>query len=227
MSSFVLVHGGAHGAWCWERLLPHLRADPRVETAIAVDLPGHGAKLDSAPQDEISLRDYIDDLVREVETRGLRDVVLVGHSLAGITVPRAAARLGARMRHLVFLSTVNPPAGSSVEDAMKDPQSPLARGVDDRTMFCNDLDEQSAEWLLSQLGPEPPGPMAERLGRLTLPPGLPTTYVLLERDEALPPEFQHQQARNAGAGEIVSLDAGHSAFVSRPRELAELLLRLA
>jgi len=51
--------------------------------------------------------------------------------------------------------------------------------------------------------------------------------VVLERDEALPPAFQREQARNAGVDEIVSFDAGHSAFASRPRDLAALLLRYA
>ena len=54
-----------------------------------------------------------------------------------------------------------------------------------------------------------------------------STYILLERDEALPPAYQREQARNANVDEVVPFDAGHSAFVSRPRELAELLLRYA
>ena len=55
MPAFVLVHGGAHGAWCWERLLPLLERDPRVTRAIAIDLPGHGSRLASKPQHEIQL----------------------------------------------------------------------------------------------------------------------------------------------------------------------------
>jgi hypothetical protein len=66
--------------------------------------------------------------------------------------------------------------------------------------------------------------MREPFVAAALPTGLPTTYVLLEQDEALPPDFQREQARNAGVQEIVPFDAGHSAFVSRPRELAALLL---
>jgi hypothetical protein len=42
----------------------------------------------------------------------------------------------------------------------------------------------------------------------------------------MPPALQREQARNAGA-EVVEFDAGHSAFASKPRELAELLLGLA
>ncbi len=46
MLSFVLVHGGAHGAWCWDRLVPHLKAHSEVGNVVAVDLAGHGARRD-------------------------------------------------------------------------------------------------------------------------------------------------------------------------------------
>ena len=38
MSIFILIHGGAHGGWCWDRLVPELEA--RGHEAIAPDLPG-------------------------------------------------------------------------------------------------------------------------------------------------------------------------------------------
>jgi pimeloyl-ACP methyl ester carboxylesterase len=227
MTSFVLVHGGAHASWCWDRLVPHLRSDPRVGAVLAVDLTGHGARRGVKPLEAISLADYVDDVVREIEVRDLHAVVLVGHSLAGITIPRAAARVVDRMQRLIYLSTSNPAAGQSINDLMKHPLSPLSRRVDFDGMFCNDLDDETAAWLLSHLGPEPPGPMAEPVPPVALPDELPSTYILLERDEALPPAYQREQALNARVHEIVPFDAGHSAFASRPRDLADLLLRYA
>lgn len=225
MTSFVLVHGGAHGAWCWDHLAPLLRVDPRVDAVVAVDLTGHGARLDVKPLESITVADYIDDVVSAIESADLRDVVLVGHSMAGITIPRAAARVAGRMRRLIYLSTTNPPVGRSIADSMRHPLSPLSRGVDFQTMFCNDVDQEMAQWMFARLGPEPPGPMNEPV--VAAPVAIPSTYILLERDEALPPAFQREQASNAGADEIIPFDAGHSAFVSRPRALADLLLRYA
>lgn len=227
MTSFVLVHGGAHGAWCWQRLVPFLAASPRVETVVAVDLPGHGARSHVKPLEEITLADYVEDVVHEIETRDLREVVLVGHSLAGITLPPAAARVASRLRRIVYLSTSNPAPGQSIMDLMEHPLSPLARGLDFHAMFCNDLDEATAAWLHANLESEPPGPMLERVAVATAPAGVGSSYVLLERDQALPPDYQREQARNAGVDEVVPFDAGHSAFASRPAELAALLLRYA
>lgn len=225
MANFVLVHGAAHGAWCWERVIPILEASPQVENVVAIDLVGHGTRADEKPLDDIGIDDYADDVVREIEGRDLYDVVLVGHSLAGITLPPAAHRLVGRLRRLVYLSTTNPPVGQSVEDRMNDPLSPVSREVDFETMFCNDLDEETTIWLLSRLGDEPPGPMAEKVAVAIGPPGVASTYILLEKDETLPPAYQREQARTAQVDEIVSLDSGHSAFASRPKDLTDLLLR--
>jgi len=155
MSSFVLVHGGAHGAWCWERVVPHLERDARVDAVVAVDLTGHGARLDVKPLGEVAIADYVDDVAREIESRDLRDVVLVGHSLAGITLPAAAARVAARLRRVVYLATSNPAVGETIDELMKHPLSPVTRGAEFREMFCNDLDDETAAWLLGKLGPEP------------------------------------------------------------------------
>jgi len=208
-------------------LIPHLAADPRVAQVVALDLSGHGARREARPFDQISIADYVDDVVGEVETRELRDVVLVGHSLAGLTIPHAAARLGSRIRRLVYLATSNPPEGGTIMQLMQQPLSPVLRGLDSRQMFCNDLDDETSEWLLERLADEPAGPMNEPVVKVRLPPELPTTYILLERDATLPPELQLEQAREAGVDEVVRFDSGHSAFAAKPRELAELLLRLA
>ena len=37
MTTFALVHGAWHGAWCWERLIPEL--EQHGHAAIAIDLP--------------------------------------------------------------------------------------------------------------------------------------------------------------------------------------------
>jgi pimeloyl-ACP methyl ester carboxylesterase len=227
MACFALVHGGAHGAWCWDRVVPFLRGDPRVEAVLAVDLRGHGTRLEAKPQDQIEIADYVDDVVADLEAADLRDVILVGHSMAGITIPRVAHRIPGRLRRLIYLATTNPAAGTSVDQSMQHPLSPISRGVDVTSAFCSDLDEQTAAWLIGQLGPEPPGPLVEPVDVVAGPPEIPSTYILLERDAVLPPALQLEEAATAGVDEIVRFDAGHSAFASRPDALAELFLRYA
>ena len=227
MGAFVLIHGGAHGSWCWDRLVPHLAAAPGVDDVLAVDLPGRGARPDDPPSDEIGIGHFVDAVVGDVEAHGLDDVVLVGHSLAGLTLGPASARLGDRVRRVVHVSTSVPPPGRTMFEHLDDPRSPLSREVDVEAMFCSDLDDETSEWLRSHLGPEPIGPMSEIVQPVALPADLPVTYVVLTEDRALPPDYQREQAATAGASEIVEFAAGHSAFASRPADLAALLARYA
>ncbi|MBJ20894.1 MAG: alpha/beta hydrolase [bacterium] len=224
MTDFVLIHGGSHAGWCWDRVVPTLLGDPRVGQALAVDLCGHGTRLDALPQDEITIEHYVDSVVEDVEKASLSDVILVGHSLAGVSMPHVASRLAGQVRRLVYLSTTNPAVGSCVNDSMTHPLSPISRGVDLVQAFCSDLDEETAAWLVGNLGPQPPGVLEEPIGRVVPPAGIPSTYVLLEKDEVLPPDYQIEQAQAIGVDEIVRFEAGHSAFASRPADLAGLLL---
>lgn len=222
--SYVLVHGASHGAWCWQPVVPHLEADARVDVVLPLDLTGRGARLDAKPHADIEIADYVEDIVRAVEDADLSDVVLVGHSLAGLSVPHAAARLTSRLRRVVYLATAHPAPGTSVMELMQHPLSSVSRGIAFEEMFCNDLDEEQTAWLLGQLCDEPPGPMVEPVEAPNLPSHLPTTYVLLEQDATLPPAMQLEQAAVAGAHEVVRFDSGHSAFAAQPEALAALML---
>jgi len=56
MSTFVLVHGSWHGAWCWGKVVPLLeRAGHKVE---AIDLPGHGN--DRSPIADMTMQSCVD-----------------------------------------------------------------------------------------------------------------------------------------------------------------------
>lgn len=224
MTACVLVHGGAHGAWCWERLTPHLRASAAIGQVVAVDLLEDALALAAKPLQEVTLEDYVAGLVARIERLDLEDILLVGHSMAGITVPAVAHRIPRRIRRVIYLSSSNPPVGQSVADLMAHPLSPLSRGLEFRQTFCNDLDEADTQWLLGNLREDPVAPFNTAVDHCALPPGIPATYVVLDRDEALPPAFQLEQARNARVDEVRHFDAGHSAFVSRPADLARLLL---
>ena len=227
MTHFILIHGASHGAWCWEFVVPLLEADSRVGEVIAVDLPGHGDLHTLKPLEQITLDDYVSHVVDVIEDRNLEDVLMVGHSLAGLTLPLVAHRVHERLRRVIFMASANPKKGQTVIDLMQHPLSPLQRGISMETMFCNDLDPEKTQWLMSQLVDEPPQLMETPVEVGQVPLGLATTYILLEQDETLPPEIQREQAQNAHVDEVVTLDTGHSAFAAKPDELAALLLSYA
>jgi pimeloyl-ACP methyl ester carboxylesterase len=103
MSTFGLVHGGGFGSWCWERLIPELQA-----------LGYHAATVDLTPEDQEAGAAHCATLVEEA-FESIDDLVLVGHSLAGLITPLVAAA-----HRLVFLHALLPRPGHSVVDQLGD-----------------------------------------------------------------------------------------------------------
>ena len=231
--TFVLVHGGGFGGSCWEPLVPFLDAP-----AVAVDLPGRGNR--PADLATVTVADFVDAVAGEIVERDLGEVVLVGHSLAGITLPGVMARVGERLRHVVFVSCAIPPGGVAVAevlgsfgphlaeiatrlgDAVVRPDGALHADLA-AAMFCNDMDEAQRAFTLSLLVPESLGVISEPVDLSGVGPPPPCTYVRLLRDASLSVESQTRMAAELGDAHIVDLDAGHMAMISRPVALAEVL----
>jgi len=226
--TFVLIHGGAHGAWCWEPLLGHLEA-----SALAVDLPGRGGK--PGDLETLSIADFAASVVEDIESAGLSRVVLVGHSMAGLTIPPVLELIPERIASVVFVSCILPREGQSVLDAISLPEAERPRSPGDalaeeraREMFCNDMDAAQTRFVLERLCPESIGVMNEPARNAGLRHPVPRCYVKLLRDQALSPALQDESIRNAGpACAVHELDAGHNAMISRPRDLAAILNQIA
>ncbi|QMW03895.1 alpha/beta fold hydrolase [Spirosoma foliorum] len=108
--TYLLIHGGWHGAWCWKKVVPLLEA--KGNRVLAIDLPGHGD--DKTPMATVTLDDYVQKIVSVVNTQ-TGPVILVGHSMAGIAIAQAAEVLGKeKVAKLVFLDAFMPKNGESV-----------------------------------------------------------------------------------------------------------------
>jgi pimeloyl-ACP methyl ester carboxylesterase len=227
--TFVLIHGGAHGAWCWAPMIPFLDG-----SALAVDLPGRGAK--PADLEKLALRDFAASVAADIEAAGLARVVLVGHSMAGLTIPHVIERIPERIEQVVFVSCLVPRDGQTLYEAMsitgadsqQRGQALLADPETARRMFCNDMDAAQTRFVLERLCPEAPGVMTEPASLAGLRRPVPRSYVKLLRDQALAPALQDEFIRNAGPGCAVhELDAGHNAMISQPRPLAGIPNRIS
>ena len=218
---------------CWDPLLPLLDRE-----TIAVDLPGRGdSTLDPT---EVTLADCVNCVVDEITGRDLTDVVLVGHSLAGLTVPEVAHAIPQRLRHLVFVSATVPADGSSVADLLGS-LSPVLEEVaellgDDlvdtsgalhrdfaEALFCTDLNAEQTAFVLDSMVREARGLITEPSNLRGLEQAIPRTYVRLLADQSLLLGSQDEMIANLGGADVVDIDAGHMAMVSQPRQLADIL----
>ena len=230
MTTFALVHGAWHGAWCWERLSPLLQQ--AGHDVVTMDLPSEdgAATFDT----------YADVVIDALD--GYDDVVLVGHSYGGNTVPLVAARRP--VRHLVYLCAMIPDVGRSLFDQIGDelemlnplyerglsiPDEQLRQVWADldiaRSMFYGDCDEPTTEAAIDRLRPQSAFP-AIQPSSLSEHPSVPTTYIVCSEDRILRPAWSRHTARERLDADLVELPGDHSPFYSRPAVLAEVLLGL-
>lgn len=232
MTTFALVHGAWHGAWCWERLVPELES--AGHRTVAMDLP--------CDDPSATFETYADVVVRALDDVG-DDVVLVAHSMGGHTIPLVAARRP--VRALVYLCALLPLPGISFaeqaagEADMLVPRyeeglSPLDdRGrrhwVDEdraRETFFADCEPQVAAEALRRLRPQASTPYGQRFPLESLDLG-PTTYVVCAQDRIVNPDWSRRVASQRLGVAPVELSGSHSPFLSRPADLARILLAAA
>lgn len=231
MTPLVLVHGGGFDSRCWDLLVPYL-----APSVVAVDLPGRGRR--PAPLGSVTYADCARAVVEDVDAAGFDEVVLVGHSLGGCSVPPAMALLGDRVRHAVFCAAMVPAAGTGtmhelradVREHVEESQAERRETMDPaqaKRYFGNDLDDERFAWCIERLVPEAEGLTTEPVDLSALRRPVPRTWVRTTNDAILPPGTQARFAARVGAGSTIDLDAGHMCMISQPAALAEILQGIA
>ncbi len=231
MTTFALIHGGWHGAWCWEHVTPELEA--RGHRVVAVDLPCDDATA--------TFETYADVVLGALDGTGTDDLVVVGHSLAGMTIPLVADRRP--VHQLIYLCALVPIPGSSLAQQLGiEPDTLLpehlagisepdaegrTRWVDEgvaRIVFYADCTAEDSRAAFDRLRPQALRPFAEPCPLADLP-SVPSTCVVCREDRMVDPDRGRTVARKRLEAELVELPGSHSPFLSRPGELAELLHR--
>jgi pimeloyl-ACP methyl ester carboxylesterase len=236
LPALVLVHGGEHAADCWDLTVAELgRQEPELRV-LAVDLPGHGEE----PGDlaTATIADWVDCVVSHIDAAGLDEVVVMGHSLAGLTVPGVVAKMGSRrIREMILMAASVPPQGVAIVDTLNGPIAWYARrsarlgksmsmpALLARRSFCNGMTRDQRTFTLSRLCPESTAVIMEPADRSDLPADVPRTWILTLRDKSLSPANQRRSIASLGSvNTIIPLDTCHDAMVSEPRRLAQILI---
>jgi pimeloyl-ACP methyl ester carboxylesterase len=211
------------------------RLEPDL-TVLAVDLPGRRGK----PGDlgTLTIADWVESAVRDIEEAELNDVVIVAHSMAGLTAPGVLTRLGAsRVREMVLATAFVPPEGSSMADTLPWPGGPTARrnakrGTPSETsammarfVLLNGVPRARRRFMSGRIYPESSRIMAEKVSRSDMPEDIPRTWILTLRDRALSAKSQRRSIHAIGGVQtLIPMDTCHCLMVSEPERLAEILV---
>ncbi|GAA3221520.1 alpha/beta fold hydrolase [Nonomuraea helvata] len=225
MTVFVLVHGAWHGPWAWDRVTPLLHQAGAHTVTPALTLDG-----------DTGLHRHADEVAAVLDAladRPADDVVLVGHSYAGLVVRQAADLRPHLVSQVVLVDGWAGGDGSSLFDLAPDSfvtairtaaeargggttvpaPPPAAYGI---------TDPADAAWLADRLTPQPLRTFTEptRLtGAVDKVPGTgiycrPVTYPF----DRFAAELGYRS---------IPLDGPHNVMLSDPEALARLLLQVA
>ena len=225
----ILVHGGYHGAWCWDAVRPLLE-----RPSVAVDLPGRGTR--PAGGMHVTLADCVHAVLADADAAGFERFLLVGHSLGGLTITETASRAPERVAHLVYLAALAPAPGTTVFDIyfpdggapdVVDPTGvqPLLDADTAHRMFAGDLDDGAFAAAHAQCVPEPIGLFLE--GVSGYDSGVAATYVRCTRDGAVPPALAAAMIANLRPAAVIDLDSDHDVMLSHPADVAHVLDEVA
>jgi pimeloyl-ACP methyl ester carboxylesterase len=232
--TFGLVHGAWHGGASWAPLVVELQR--RGFSSVAVDLP---SDVPDAGVDAYA--EQVVQALRSVE----EPLILVGHSLGGLTIPVVATRRPVSL--LVYLCALLPDPGSSLveqrateTDMMTEQwrenyaprQVALSGGLAEwpdevaAEVFYHDCPPAEVPAAVQQLRPQASLPMRERTP-LTGWPDVSAEYILCTEDRVVSPAWSRDVARRRLGVTPRELTGGHSPFLAQPGRLADLLVALA
>jgi pimeloyl-ACP methyl ester carboxylesterase len=232
MAIYVLIHGGGHGGWCWDKVVPLLRKKGHL--VMAPDLPGHGA--DKTPIQEVTLQSCVDKVCSIINAQS-EPVILVGHSLGGIVISQVAEQFPEKIRTLVYLTADLLQDGESlvstfprflpIVNATQNQINSTNKNFDVDIFYngCSPDDVDRAKSLLcaetAVLFTTPVRLSKERFGRV------PRVYIECLLDQVKFPSEQKAMYTATPCQKVFSLNTGHSPFLSAPEQLSDYLLSLA
>lgn len=240
MASFILIHGSWHGGWCFDGIKTLLEA--QGHEVIAPDLPGMGG--DEEQLRAVTLQGWSDFAAELCKKATQIPVILAGHSRGGLVVSQAAETAPDAVDALVYICAMMLPDGMSraqfkrVEgpnpafDAIITPAANGAGtavdGEGGRSIFAQLSPDDLVNNAMGRLVVEPHGPRSEMLQLTASRFGsLPRTYVECTEDRTIPINSQRKMQKLVPGADIITLDADHSPFLSRPEELAAALIAAA
>jgi pimeloyl-ACP methyl ester carboxylesterase len=232
-ATFVVAHGAWSAGWAWKKMHPLLTAaGHRLFTPTYTGLGERSHRAD--PWN--SLETHINDVLGVLTYEDLREVILVGHSYAGVVATGVADRAAERLSKLVYLDAFVPRDGQAHKDligpaAYRRMKEAAAASGDGWRVPANpvppDTSDADRKWIEERRGSQAiksfEMPLPLRNGETKLP----RYYVYCKR--AAPGDVFRQfadRARREGWG-YFEMDASHSPFITAPEALTTILDTIA
>ncbi len=236
MNTYILIHGSWHGAWCWYKIKPRL--EKSGHKVFVPDLPAHGTDW-RLFRGRVTLAKMVKSITNIIDALEEK-VIIVVHSRNGIVASSVAELRPQKVEKLIYLASFMLRNGERAVDYFINDKHSLLLGnvVVNRLQItdmikshiyrealyadCTDDDVALAYALLT---PEPSLPALKRLKLTEKNYGsVPRYYIELLQDKAVSLNLQRKLLEQTPCKKVLSIDASHSAYFSKPDELTETIL---
>ena len=236
--TIVLVHGAWSDASAWDAVVPLLKA--QGHEVIVVNLPGHGK--DTTSFAHINLQTYVDAVKTAIGEE--KNIILVGHSMAGVVISEVAEQVPDQIKELVYLAAYLPHSGESLlllstkdggthlgKDLIIDQEH--GRGIIKKEfvtdVFVADAPKNVAEYVVANFKTdEPLAPFADKVALTDANFGsVKKVYIYTTQDHAVSFPYQQEMVKSSKVAKAYTLKTSHTPFISAPSELADIILKEA
>jgi pimeloyl-ACP methyl ester carboxylesterase len=218
----VLVHGAFADGSSWEKVIPLLQAK--------------GLKVVAVQNPLTSLADDVAAAKRVIDAQS-GPVILVGHSWGGTVITDAGGH--DKVAALVYVAAFAPDVGESTDDLGKDgPPPPGSASIHPDAAgflyltpagvakdFAQDLPAAQTKVMAATQGPVFAKAFGEKVTNAAWKTK-PSWFIVAEKDRMIQPELERAMAKKINA-KTSALPTSHVAMLSRPKEVAAVILAAA
>jgi pimeloyl-ACP methyl ester carboxylesterase len=236
MATFVLVHGGGHGGWCYQPVARILQAAGHIVYNPSLTGLAEREHLMSA---DIDLDTHITDIVKLLHYEDLRDAIIVGHSYGGMVITGVADRATDRVGHRVYLDAAYPTNGESLLEhagpmiSATRQFSQTINGVElvmlsdfSKPEFFGVTEPKMHAWTAERLTPQPWKTFEQKLvlTNEAAMRAIPESHIICT--ETIPGrDMELLKARSNGR--VWDIDTGHDLMLTEPQWVADRLQDVA
>lgn len=236
MATYVLVHGAWHHGDLMREVGDQIAAEGHVvhTPTVAGNRPGD--------RPDTGLDEAITSIVRYLHDEALSDVILVGHSYAGMIITGVADRVDAGViRRLVYWNAFVPEDGEALNDLVPDYFTAMFDDMASsdgtvmmpfpiwREALTNDMTYEASLGAYEKLVPQPYRTFTDKIS-LTRPPAafdIPKSYLNFTDDTGMPPShpWHPRLSQKLGLFRLVQGPGSHEICFSNPGYAAQKIVR--
>ena len=211
----LMIHGGCHGWWAFEKWGPLFAAKGRRVFSLSLRNHTDSYSLPVESYVRLRLKDYLEDALIVARWIGASPILL-GHSMGGLIAQKAAEALDPPA--LVLVSTVGPAALGKMREPYPE-EAPIVVDPDTaRSLWFHDIDDSDFDAIARRLVPESPGVVNDYSGAhvavdrqcVTCP-----VLVIGGEDDASPVHKPQAVADYYGADLMTFPNCGHDIMLER------------